>query len=170
MNSHFGIAAIAQMQKVAVVCVALAAACGIARGQAAAEYAGAASVSAITTEKSIMIPAPSKPAAPKSAPHLVIPAGPPPEVTNREGLERSAGKDAGKLLLRSTPGSARVWVNGAFVGDTPMLLIVAPGKYQVEMRGQRLESAGQTVALLPRETREVVLKMAVLYPTTVSIH
>jgi hypothetical protein len=51
-----------------------------------------------------------------------------------------------------------------------MLLIVSPGKYQVEVRGQRLESARQTVALLPRETREVVFKMTVLYPTNVSIH
>ena len=61
-------------------------------------------------------------------------------------------------------------MDGAFVGNTPLLLIVAPGKYEVEVRGQRLESGKQTVALSPRETREVSFKMAVLYPTTVSIH
>jgi hypothetical protein len=160
------------LRRFAVVSAVVVACCGVARGQAAAEYAGAASVSASTTaaEKSVMVPAPNKPAAPKASTHLVIPTGPPPEIVNRNALEQNAGKDASKLLLRSTPSLAQVWVDGAFVGNTPMLLIVAPGKYEVEVRGQRLESAKQTVALLPRETREVSFKMAVLYPTTISIH
>lgn len=158
--------------RLALVCAVVAAYCGVARGQAAAEYGGAASISATSAaaEKSIMIPAPSKPAALKPSKHLVIPAGPPPEVVNRKALEQSAGEDASKLLLRSAPSQAQVWVDGAFVGNTPMLLIVPPGKYQVEVRGQRLESARQAVALLPRETREIVFKMAVLYPTNVSIN
>lgn len=162
----------ATLRRFAAVSVVVIACCGVARGQAAAEYAGAATVSASTTvaEKSLMVPAPSKPVAPKRSQHLVIPAGPPPEVINRNALEHSAGRDASKLLLRSTPSTAQVWVDGAFVGNTPMLLIVPPGKYDVEVRGQRLESAQQTVALLPRETREVSFKMAVLYPTNVSIH
>jgi len=160
------------LRRFAVVSAVVVACCGVARGQAAAEYGGAASVSASTAaaEKSIMIPAPSKPVVPKRSQHLVIPTGPPPEVVNRNALEQSAGRDASKLLLRSTPSAAQVWVDGAFVGNTPMLLIVAPGKYQVEVRGQRLESAKQTVALLPRETRELVFKMAILYPTNVSIN
>ncbi|HEY6902908.1 MAG TPA: PEGA domain-containing protein [Candidatus Acidoferrales bacterium] len=160
------------IRRFAVVSAVVVGCCGVARGQTAAEYGGAASVAASTTaaERSVMIPAPSKPVVPKRSQHLVIPTGPPPEVANRNALEQSAGKDASKLLLRSTPSPAQVWVDGAFVGNTPMLLIVAPGKYEVEVRGQRLESAKQTVALLPRETREVSFKMTVLYPTTVSIH
>jgi len=163
---------LASLCRLAVISAVVFACCGVAKGQAAAEYAGAASVSASNTasEKSVMVPAPSKPAAPKASTHLIIPTGPPPEVVNRKALEQNAGKDAGKLLLRSTPSAAQVWIDGAFVGNTPLLLIVAPGKYQVELRGQRLESAKQTVGLLPRETREVSFKMAVLYPTTVSIH
>ncbi|MGH9496177.1 MAG: PEGA domain-containing protein [Candidatus Sulfotelmatobacter sp.] len=171
MNRYSAAAVFGHLRRLAVVSVALAAACGTAKGQAAAEYAGATSVSATTAaEKSVMIPAPSKPVVPKASRHLVIPTGPPPEVVNRKALEKTAGEDASKLLLRSTPSSVQVWVDGKFVGNTPMLLIVAPGKYQVEMRGQRLEPARQTVALLPRETREVVFKMPVRYPTTVSIH
>ena len=170
MNRNF---VLATLRRCAVVSTVVVGCCGVARGQAAAEYAGATSVSASTTaaaEKSVMVPAPSKPTAPKASAHLEIRTGPPPEVVNRKALEQNAGKDAGKLLLRSTPSPAQVWVDGAFVGNTPLLLIVAPGKYEVEARGQRLESAKQTVALLPRETREVSFKMAVLYPTTVSIH
>jgi hypothetical protein len=173
MNRHLGTDAFGYLRGCVLVSVTFAVACGVARGQAAAEYGGAASASATTTtaaKKSVMVPAPGKPAAPPASPHLVIPTGPPPETVNREALEHRAGKDAAKLLLRSTPSPAQAWVDGAFVGNTPMLLIVAPGKYKVEVKGQRLESAQQTVGLLPRETREVVFKMTVLYPTTVSIH
>jgi hypothetical protein len=46
-----------------------------------------------------------------------------------------------------------------------MLLILAPGKYQVELRGQRLERTTRSVDLLPHETREVTLTLAVRYPT-----
>jgi PEGA domain len=102
--------------------------------------------------------------------YVVASEGPPPEVVNRNALEQRAGRDAGKLFVRSTPSGARVLINGAFVGNTPMLLIVPPGKYQVEVQGQRLESGRQTVGLLPRETREVAIRMAVRYPTTVSVH
>ncbi len=171
MNSHFGTAAFGHLQRFALVAVSLVAACGAARGQAATEHAGASSVSATTSVsgKSVMIPAPGKATTPKVARHLVIPDGPSPEVANRKALEQRAGREAGKLLLRSVPSPARVWVDGAFVGNTPLLLIVAPGTYQVEVHGQRLESARQTVDLLPRETRDIAIQMAVRYPTTVSI-
>lgn len=171
MNRHFGAAAFGLLRRLVLVGVSLAAACGVARGQAAAEYSGATSISATTptVEKSMMIPAPNKPAARKGSLYLVIPAGPPPEVVNRTALEQRAGRDASKLLLRSTPSPARAWIDGAFVGNTPMLLILAPGKYQVEVRGPRLESAQRTVDLLPRETRDIALQMDVRYPTTVSI-
>ncbi len=162
--------ALGHVQRFVLTLVAVIALCGVARGQAAAEYSGATSISATTTaDKAVIFPV-GKPAGPKGPKHLVIPTGPPPEVVNRRALEENAGKDAGKLLLRSTPSSARVWIDGAFVGKTPTLLILAPGKYQVEVRGPRQESARQTVDLLPRENREVALRMAVPYPTNVSIH
>lgn len=170
MDRHFGTAAFGHLRRFALVSVALVAACGVARGQAAAQYSGPTSVSAVTTaEKPMMVPAPGKQAARKNSSYLIIPTGPPPELVNRKALEERAGRDAGKLLLRSVPSPARAWVDGAFVGSTPLLLILAPGKYQVEVSGQRLESGQQTVDLLPRETRDIALQMAVRYPTTVSI-
>src|SRR5579863_10323547 len=173
-GAFFGSVALGHAQRFVlglVVAIAIGGALsGVARGQAAAEYSGATSASATATAgKTVVFPA-GKPADPKGPKHLVIPSGPPPEVVNRKALEEHAGQDAGKLLLRSTPSSAQIWVDGAFVGKTPTLLILAPGKYQVEVRGPRQESARQTVALLPRETREIALRMAVSYPTNVSIH
>lgn len=100
--------------------------------------------------------------------HLAAPPGTPSDLLNRQALEQRAGKNACKLLLRSTPSTAQVFVDGAFVGSSPLELVVAPGKYQIEMRGQRLDSARRQVDLLPRETREVALPLTARYPTHVT--
>ena len=137
--------------------------------QALAEAAATSSVSGGVSAKSGTV-IPLQKTAPNTSPHLVAPSGPPVEVANRQALEQRAGKNACKLLLRSTPTGAQAWIDGAFVGDTPLLLLVPPGKYQIQMKGQRLEYAKQVVSLLPRETQEVALTLAVRYPLRVTVH
>jgi PEGA domain len=141
-----------------------------ARAQAAAEAAGTTSVSA-TAASQVKPPVfsttpgadPGKPA------HLALPVGPPPEVVNRRNLEQHAGPDAAKLLLRSDPIGSQVWINSDFIGKTPMLLVLAPGKYQLELRGPRQEYAKRSVDLLPRETRDIATTLTAHYPTKVII-
>ena len=147
-------------------------ACSAAGAQALAEAAATSSVSGGVSAQAGTVILPQKTAlgAQNTSPHLVSPSGPPAEVINRQALEKRAGKNACKLLLRSTPTGAQVWIDGAFVGDTPLLLLVPPGKYQIQMKGQRLEYAKQVVSLLPRETQEVVLTLAVRYPLRVTVH
>ena len=149
------------------------------QGQAVAETAGANSVSA-SVASSIKPPtmpkfpgtgsgaSSSASSAASSSPHLIASAGPPAEETNRKSLESTAGKDAGKILLRATPVEAQIWVNGKIVGKTPLLLVVAPGKYQIEMRGSRGQTGKRSVDLLPRETRELAVKLDQLYPGRVA--
>lgn len=146
------------------VCLLALLCCASSRAQSAAEYSGASSVSTTTIASQ---PKPAPPDANKSQ-HVAAPSGPAPEIVNRQALEQHAGKDACKLLLRSIPSAAQVFVDGAFVGDSPMLLVLSPGKYQIEMRGRRLEYAERSVALLPRETREVALSLTTRYPTRVT--
>jgi hypothetical protein len=147
------------------------------RAQSAAESAGASSVASATTASQPNQPKPSASATSQTVAgdstkpqHVAAPSGLPPEVLNRQALEQHAGKNACKLLLRSTPSAAQVYVDGAFVGQSPLLLIVSPGKYQIEMRGRRLESGERAVDLLPRETREVALSLTSRYPTRVAVH
>lgn len=142
-----------------------------ARAQAAAEAAGASSVSATMASQAkppafATTPATDKP---EKQAHLPLPSGPPPEVVNRRNLEQHAGRDAAKLLVRSDPTGSQVWINSAFVGSTPMMLVLAPGKYNLELRGPRQEFAARTVDLLPRETREVAPTLTAHYPTKVII-
>ena len=156
------------------VCMLILLFCNPSSAQSSAQYSGpGSSVSATTTTqpKSGASPAPAPNAPDPGKPqHLAAPTGPPPDIANRQALEQHAGKNSCKLLLRSIPSLAQVFVDGAFVGDSPVLLIIAPGKYQIEMRGHRQESAQRLVDLLPRETREVALSLTERYPTRVTAH
>jgi hypothetical protein len=142
----------------------------VACAQAVAEAAGATSVSATAASSAKATTMPKFPAAGtgSASAHLIASSAPAPEVTNRKIFEARAGKDASKLLLRATPVEAQIWVDGKIVGKTPMLLVLAPGKYEIEMRGARGQTGKHSVDLLPRETRELAIKLAQLYPGHVS--
>jgi hypothetical protein len=140
-----------------------------AEGQAVAEAGALTSASGASAAKAVIVPLPKVPLNESKSPHLSVTTIQNPEVANRKLLEQKSGKNPGKLLLRSTPSAAQVWINGMFVGSTPLLLIVAPGKYQVELRGARMEHAAKSVDLLPNETRVVSLMLAVRYPTRASV-
>jgi len=88
---------------------------------------------------------------------------------NRRALEAKAGKNAAKLMLRSQPGGAWVFIDGKGVGKAPLLLILAPGVYRLEMLIPQRESSLKQVDLLPKETREVLLTLAPRYPNHVEL-
>jgi hypothetical protein len=156
-------------------------------GQGAAEYglavAGAATNVAGASKaigpavaaavKSGSMVAPDKkaaPAAPVSVPAVTVPfANATPDVANRQALEKLAGKDAAKLTLKSVPPKASVRIDGKDVGQTPLLLTLAPGHYKIEMTGPRMEFGTQQVELHPQETRELELPLSAApkYPTQI---
>ena len=142
------------------------------RAQAIAEAAGATAVSGATTaavSKTLTFPASGDKTPAGTSPHLQASSEPAPQVVNRRELEQHAGTNASKLLIRSTPPVSQVWINDKFVGSTPMLLVLAPGKYRVSFRGKRMEIGSQSVDLLPRETRELALSLAVHYPNRFTV-
>jgi hypothetical protein len=92
------------------------------------------------------------------------------EETNRKSLEAGAGKNAAKLLLQSVPSQAAIYIDGMIVGDTPLLLIIPPGKHKVEMHGQNGESGESVIELSPSETKQLALTLPVRYPANISVH
>jgi hypothetical protein len=144
---------------------------GAAHAQAVAEAAGTTSVSAAATSSVKPVQLPKLPTSANGAAsqHLVVSSGPSPQETNVREFLAGAGKDAGKVLLRATPVEADIWLNGKIIGKTPILLVLAPGKYQVEMRGARGETGKGIVDLLPHETRELMVKLRQLYPGRVTV-
>jgi PEGA domain len=162
--------------------VALGAACAFA--QAAVEYGGAtAGVSAIGSGVSNVMNKVAFPSGPKGKPTVILSQPTAAGATkfindsmisgsveaNRQALESRAGKDAGKLMLRSVPNRAYVRIDAKMVGRTPLLLVVPPGRYKLEMNGTRMEHAERQVDLLPRETREYSLTLTPRYPTEVVV-
>jgi PEGA domain-containing protein len=145
--------------------------CRIASAQSTVEAAGATSVATATASsaKAPKWPSVTLPDNKGKSSHLASSSGPPADVANRQALEQRAGHTPCKLLIRSVPTASQVWIDGNFVGNSPMLLVLAPGKYNLELRGRRMEYASQVVDLLPKETREVALKLAVRYPTRASV-
>ncbi len=145
---------------------------GVAWGQAAAEYGGAtASMGAVGTSVRPTEVRTSPSPAPQGMSGITLPArsGPPPDVANRQALQKQAGSTAAKLLLRSDPSNARVWIDGKFVGRTPLLLLVPPGKHLVQMQGDRQEQGAQQVDLLAHQTRDIEVRLTERYPTTVNL-
>ena len=103
-----------------------------------------------------------------ASPHLMARTGPPPDEVNRKDFEDNAGNQAGKLLLRSTPAGAEIFINDRLVGRTPMLMVIAPGKYSVDMRGAREESGHSNIGVMPKETQTVLINLNQKYPASVS--
>lgn len=144
---------------------------GNAWGQAAAEYGGVTSKAGATAASTRLFKPSTASPAPAASPSLHIPArtGEATEVANRRALEEHAGPNAAKLSLRSAPDHAQVWIDGQFVGFTPLELTLAPGRYQVEMQGARMEWGRQQLELLPKQSREVVVSLQPRYPKKVAL-
>jgi len=141
-------------------------------GQAAAEYGSVTSNAGATAASTRLV----KPSIPSSAPaatspssHIPARTGEATEVANRRALEEHAGPDAAKLSLRSAPDHAQVWIDGQFVGFTPLELALAPGRYQVEMQGARMEWGRQQLELLSKQSRVVVVSLQPRYPKKVAL-
>ena len=92
------------------------------------------------------------------------------EAANRKALEDQAGRNAAKLMLRSKPDKSSVHIDGKPVGKTPLLVIVRPGVYVVEMEGgSRLAYGRRQIDLLPKESRDLALDLEPRYPVTVHL-
>jgi hypothetical protein len=94
-----------------------------------------------------------------------------PADANRRALELCAGKDAAKLTLKSAPAKAMVRIDGKPVGQTPLLISLAPGVYKIEMEGPRMEFGKKQLNLGPNETHEIELPLSAAprYPSHIEL-
>jgi hypothetical protein len=113
-------------------------------------------------------PPPSS-AKPTLSPHILERSGPPPDEVNRKEFEENAGEKAGKLLLRSVPDGADIFVNDLLVGRTPLLMVIAPGQYKVAMRGTRDDLGHASVGVMPKETHTITIDLKQRYPASISL-
>lgn len=91
------------------------------------------------------------------------------ERDNRRKLEARTNQDGAILVLRSSPDSGQVWVNGKAVGSTPLLLTLRPGSYSIEVEDRRMRMVSDKVNLLPKERRIYVVHLKQRYPTEIRL-
>jgi len=143
-----------------------------AQAQSAAEYGSSVSRSggAAAGAKVVKpeLPQPATAAASASA-HMPVRAGESVAAANGRTLQQRAGPDGAKVSLRSVPDRAQVWIDGLFVGATPLDLTLAPGRHLVEMRGATSEMVRQQIELQPKQSREVLSTLKPRYPDKVSV-
>jgi hypothetical protein len=111
----------------------------------------------------------TSPARQTSFPHVVERSGPPPDEVNRMEFEDNAGENGGKLMLRSVPSGADIFINDLLVGRTPLLLGKVPGPHKIDMRGARDDSGHANVGVTPKATRTVEIDIKQGYPSSISI-
>jgi hypothetical protein len=108
-------------------------------------------------------------AAASSSVHMPVRTGESVAPANCRTLQQRAGPDGAKVALRSVPDRAQVWIDGLFVGATPLDLTLAPGRHLVEMRDATSEMVRQLIELQPKQSREVLSTLKPRYPDKVSL-
>ena len=80
---------------------------------------------------------------------------------NRRALEQRVGKNAAKISLKSAPAKAVVRIDGKPVGQTPLLISLAPRRlHKIEMEGPRMELGKQQLKVAPNERRKIELPLS----------
>jgi len=62
---------------------------------------------------------------------------------------------AGTLVLKSTPGRAKVYIDGVYYGLTPLNLELAPGIYEVEIKNKGYRTTTEKVSVRQDATTEL---------------
>ena len=159
--------------KAAVLLLSIAFAANHAQAQTAAEATSDFSPSIRGAADSIFAPAASTRTAASPKPNaggsLIAPSVPAPAEVNRRNFDIDAGKDAGKVLFRSDPSDAEIFLDHLLVGHTPLLMFLAPGEYGLDMQGPRQETGHRILGVMPKETQTVLIDLNQRYPATLSL-
>lgn len=145
-------------------------------GQAAAEYGMAVGNSAgITTALKPPVPNVALPeTASKAGPGAAagVPGGTAETAakTNRQFFQSHAGADAGQVAVHTVPDHTAAWIDGKFVGPTPLDLKLAPGRHQVLVRAPNMHEVVRDFDLNAKQTQSIDLPMKSSYQNQVIIH
>jgi len=90
--------------------------------------------------------------------------------TNRQFFQSHSGADAAQVAVRTAPDHAQAWIDGKFVGPTPLDLKLAPGHHQVLVRAPNMHEAVREFNLAAKQTQSIDLPLKSSYQNQVIIH
>jgi|ERR1019366_586894 hypothetical protein len=148
-------------------------------GQSAAEYGimtsnsgAAATASAKSTFPKITLPgspssaAPSAPSSSASAPVVTPEAA---AKTNRQFFQEHSGPNAAQVSLHSVPDHAQAWIDGKFVGPTPLDLKLAPGHHRTLVRAPNMQDSVREFDVTAKQTQAMDFPLKPGYQSQVTI-
>ncbi|MBZ5662261.1 MAG: PEGA domain-containing protein [Acidobacteriia bacterium] len=89
---------------------------------------------------------------------------------NRDFLQSHSGADAARISLRTAPVLAQAWIDGRFVGPTPLDLKLAPGHHRVLVRAPNMQESAQEFDLAAKQTQPIDLALKASAQSTVVLH
>lgn len=145
-------------------------------GQAAAEYGMATANSAGMTSVlkppvlNLGIPETTSNAVPGAA--AGVPGGTAESAakTNRQFFVSHSGPDAGQVAVHTVPDHAAAWIDGKYLGPTPLDLKLAPGHHQVLVRAPNMQEVVRGFDLTAKQTQSIDLPLKSSYQNQVIIH
>ncbi|HXP81290.1 MAG TPA: PEGA domain-containing protein [Verrucomicrobiae bacterium] len=90
--------------------------------------------------------------------------------TNKQFFQSQSGPNAAQVAVHTVPDHAQAWIDGKFVGPTPLDLKLAPGHHQVLVRAPNMQEVVRDFDLTAKQTQAIDLAMKSSYQNQVIIH
>lgn len=89
---------------------------------------------------------------------------------NREFLQSHAGASPAQISVHTAPVAAQAWIDGRFVGPTPLDLKLAPGHHRVLVRAPNMQESTQEIDLAAKQALPIDLPLKAATQSTVVLH
>ena len=150
-------------------------------GQSAAEYGvmtgnlggGAASGKPLVPFPNITTPGNAPSAGSGRASRATgVPAGTPEEAAkaNRQFFQIHSGAEAAQIAIHTVPDHAQAWIDGRFVGPTPLDLKLAPGHHRLLVRAPNMQESVQDFDLAAKQAQSIDLPLKSSSQNQVIVH
>ena len=90
--------------------------------------------------------------------------------TNLQFFQMHSGPNAGQVDIHTAPDHAQAWIDGRYVGPTPLNIKLAPGHHQVLVRAPNMHESLRDFDLTSKQTQSIDVPMKSSYQNQVVIH
>jgi hypothetical protein len=90
--------------------------------------------------------------------------------SNLQFFQTHAGPDAGQLNVHVAPVQAQAWIDGRFVGPTPLDLKLAPGHHQLLVRAVNMQATVREFDVTAKQAQTIDLALKSAYQSQVVMH
>lgn len=89
---------------------------------------------------------------------------------NMQLFQSHSGPDAATIGLHTLPDHASVWIDGKFLGPSPVNLKLAPGHHQLLVRAPNMQESTRALDLAAKQTQSIDVALKSSYQNQVVIH